>query len=92
MGTVLLGSPFSKIGMYIECFQSVGHGFVSIFVDMFLLGLEHSNIKKTKVTNIEELYNFNINNEDVEIVKDLLTSVQPSTQMETAVKRLMREG
>lgn len=86
MVTALVGTPFLKIGMYTECFQSVGHGFVSIFVDIFLLGLEHLNIRKTKFTNIGELHNFNIDNEDIEVVTDLLTLVQPSIQTETAVK------
>lgn len=31
------------------------------------------NIRKTKIMTMEETHDFNIDNEDVEIVKDLLT-------------------
>lgn len=46
---------------------------------------------KTKITTTEEIHTFNIDNEDIEIVKDLLTLAQSSIQMETAAKK-PREG
>lgn len=46
----------------------------------------HLNIKETKNMTTEEIHNFNINREDIEIVR-LLILVHSSIQMETAAKK-----
>ena len=33
----------------------------------------HLNIKKTKIMTTKELHNFNVDNEDIEIVKDVVS-------------------
>ena len=48
------------------------------------------NIRRTKIKIAEEIHNLNIDNEDSESVKDVLTFFQ-SMQMETAAKK-SREG
>ena len=47
----------------------------------------HLNIKKTEIMTIEEVHNFNVDNEDTDIVKDLVFLVQSSIWMETAAKK-----
>lgn len=51
----------------------------------------HLNIKKTKITTTEEMHNFNIDNEDIEIVKDFAYLVQSSFEMVTAAKKSRKD-
>lgn len=40
----------------------------------------HLNSKKTKIVTTKEIYSFNIDNEDLEVVQDLFTLVESSIQ------------